>query len=131
MPRHTPDYAPFRALLSAPYPLPRFITRPETLTGVENRVSVSKVPATKFPYDPDWRNRQPAILPVPYPKRTPEEDAQAEQRKGRRARMKKERRLGKEVASCCLEVEDALAPVRNLHAITKYHVGQIGAKLTG
>lgn len=103
MPRTAPDYAPFRALLSAPYPLPAFIRRPR-LTAPDRYMSGSYDiplidPVTRgaisqgFPYDPDWRNRPPAILPNPYPKRTPEEEADAKQRKEKRLRLKREKRM--------------------------------------
>jgi hypothetical protein len=130
MPRHTNDYAPFRALLSAPYPLPVLIRQPPE--RLANHPTIQP-PATDsasikdhgFPYIPDWRSRQPAILPIPYPKRTPEEEAEVRENKMRRSRLKRERRMGKEVqvSSGHLEVEDALAPVRNAKAVRLHNVG--------
>ena len=105
MPRYTPDYAPFRALLSAPYPLPAFIRQKQPALSATLSTSCDTIgpPATiasnPFPYDAEWRNRPPALAPVPYPERTTQDQLEAQARKQRRAQRKRDRRIARTLNS--------------------------------
>lgn len=129
MGRHTINYAPARALLSSPYPLPNFIRRPDPPPEVLEaqrrlreeaeaanaaRLAAGQIiqpcpqpdpaegpvdpiaqaaAAQGLPYDPNWRDRPPAIPPIPYAPKTPEEQAQADRRKAIRKQVKRIRRM--------------------------------------
>lgn len=101
MPKDRADYRVARAALSAPYPLPIIITRaqgerPPTphpeVSPDTNQDQAEIIYLNGFPYNPRWKERRPAIEPIPYP---PADDAEKERRKVRREwkiRLRRERR---------------------------------------
>ena len=86
--------------------------------------------ARGFPYDPNWRERPPATGPIPYPPRTPEQEAQAAARKEIRLELRRYRRIAAtagrvrvNVTDGTRDVVDAMAPVRNMQAVRRMKVG--------
>ena len=107
MPRHTVSWAPGRALISGPYPLPNLILQPvrrqlqashseshstRQITPAPDTETAVQAVAAGFPFDPNWRSHGPAIPPIPYPPKTPEQIAESQRLKKIRQEIRKARR---------------------------------------
>ena len=123
MPRSTPDYAPFRALLSAPYPLPAFIRQTQPAlsaplsTSCDSIGPSATVASNPFPYDAEWRDRPPALAPVPYPERTTQDELEYQARKQRRAQRKRDRRIARTLDKQSLGTQAFGRGAVSLHAL--------------
>ena len=111
-----------------PSPLPNR----KTTTPLDPVATAAQVQG--FPYDPTWRERPPAAGPVPYPARTPEQEAQSAARNEMRLELRRYRRIAATAGRVRLnatddarDVVDAMAPVRNMQAVRRMQVSDTTA----